>query len=146
MDTTNSFVDTTIVFVCYLPVPVNSPPRPTGAELSLLNILWRRGPCTVRQMLADLPPGTGYTTALKQLQIMTDKGLVTRDDRERSHVYAPARPAETTRRQLLDDLLNRAFGGSAQQLVLQALAGRKPSRAELAELRRLIDALERKRP
>ena len=112
----------------------------------MLNILWSRGPSTVRQVLGDLPAGTGYTTALKQLQIMSEKGLVTRDDKERSHVYAATRPAEATRGQLLDDLMERAFGGSAQQLVLQALSGKKPTRTELGELRRIIDSLDKKRP
>jgi len=82
---------------------------------------------------------------LKLLQIMHEKGLVTRDDSARTHVFTAALPAETTQRQLLDHLLDRAFGGSAQQLVQQALAGRKPSKAELGELRRLLDSLEGKR-
>jgi predicted transcriptional regulator len=127
-------------------VPVTDLPRPTDSELSILRVLWRRGPSTVRQVVEELGPDTGYTTALKLLQIMTEKGLVTRDDAERTHVFAPALPAEATQRQLLDYLLDRAFGGSAQQLVQQALAGRRPSKAELVELRRLLDSLERKQP
>ncbi|MCW5556410.1 MAG: BlaI/MecI/CopY family transcriptional regulator [Verrucomicrobiae bacterium] len=117
-------------------------PRPTEAELGILRVLWRRGPSTVRQVTGELGAETGYTTALKLLQIMTEKGLVVRDDSERTHVFAPAIPEEATQRQLLEDLLERAFGGSAQKLVLQALAGRRPSPAELAELRRLLDSLE----
>ena len=127
-------------------MPVSELPRPTDSELSILRILWRRGPSTVRQVVKELGADTGYTTALKLLQIMKEKGLVTRDDAERTHVFAPALPAAATQRQLLDHLLDRAFGGSAQQLVQQALAGRKPSKAELAQLRRLLDSLERKQP
>jgi predicted transcriptional regulator len=119
-------------------------PRPTDAELSILRVLWRRGPSTVRQTLVELGSGGGYTTVLKLLQIMTEKGLVTRDERERTHVYSPAKAEEITQRQLLDDLLTRAFGGSAQKLVMQALAGAKPSQGELSELRNLLDSLERK--
>lgn len=117
-------------------------PRPTEAELSILRILWSRGPSTVRQVVDQSGPGTGYTTILKLLQIMTDKGLVTRDDSERTHVFTPALPEDETQRQLVDDLLDRAFGGSAQKLVMHALAGRKPSRKELAELRQLLNTLD----
>lgn len=125
-------------------MPSEPPPRPTDSELSILRVLWRRGPSTVRQVLDELDPETGYTTVLKLLQIMTEKGLVTRDDAERTHVFAPAIPAEATQRQLLDHLLDRAFGGSAHQLVQQALAGTKPSKAEITALRRLLDNLEHK--
>jgi predicted transcriptional regulator len=127
-------------------VPKKTLRRPTESELAILRVLWRLGPCTVRRVTEELGPDTGYTTALKLLQIMTEKGLVTRDDAERSHVFAPALREEETQRQLLDDLLDRAFGGSAQKLVLQALAGRRTSPEDLAELRRLIDTLERKQP
>ncbi len=98
----------------------------------------------MREVVGELGADTGYTTALKLLQIMTEKGLVSRDDAERTHIFAPAVPEETTQRQLVTDLLDRAFGGSAQKLVLQALAGRKPSKAEVTELRRLLDSLEGK--
>lgn len=125
-------------------MPAKNIPRPTEAELAILRILWQRGPSTVRQVVEQLGADTGYTTALKLLQIMTEKGLVSRDDAERTHVFTPAVPEEITQRQLLDDLLERAFGGSAQKLVLQALAGRKPSKAEVSELRRLLDSLEGK--
>lgn len=125
-------------------MPAKNIPRPTESELSILRILWQRGPSTVRQVVEQLGADTGYTTALKLLQIMTEKGLVSRDDAERTHVFTPAVPEETTQRQLLDDLLDRAFGGSAQKLVLQALAGRKPSKSEVSELRRLLDSLEGK--
>ena len=143
---TNCFVDCTNSFVLHPPVRSPQLPRPTESELSILQILWRRGPCTVRQVVEDLGQDTGYTTGLKLLQIMTEKGLVTRDDAERTHVFAAALPAETTRRQLLDHLLDRAFGGSAELLVQQALAGRKPSKTEIAGLRRLLDSLEGKKP
>lgn len=121
-------------------------PKPTDAELAILRVLWVRGPSTVREVTDAVQEerGTGYTTALKLLQIMTDKGLVQRDDSNRSHVYEAVAPAEETQRQLVGDLLDRAFGGSAQQLVLQALAGRKTSRADLAEIRKLLDGMEKK--
>jgi BlaI family transcriptional regulator, penicillinase repressor len=124
----------------------NELPRPTAAELAILRVLWRRGPSTVREVQEALSDerGTGYTTALKLLQIMTEKGLVRRDERVRTHVYAAALPAETTQRQLVRDLLDRAFGGSAQQLVLQALSANRTSKLELAEIRRLLDELEKK--
>jgi predicted transcriptional regulator len=119
-------------------------PRPTEAELAILRVLWDRGPCTVRdvQEALERERRTGYTTALKLLQIMTDKGLVRRDDRQRTHVFEAVLPAETTQRQLVRDLVDRAFGGSAQQLVMQALSAKKASKADLAEIRRLLDSLE----
>lgn len=121
-------------------------PRPTDAELAILRVLWERGPSTVREVAEALQKerGTGYTTALKLMQIMTDKGLVQRDDSNRSHVYEAVAPAEETQRQLVGDLLDRAFGGSAQQLVLRALSARKASSAELAEIRQLLDEMEKK--
>ena len=121
-------------------------PKPTDAELAILRVLWERGPSTVREVTDAIQEerGTGYTTALKLMQIMTDKGLVQRDDSNRSHVYEAVVPAEETQRQLVGDLLDRAFGGSAQQLVLQALSGRKASRADLAEIRKLLDEMEQK--
>jgi len=117
-----------------------TPRRPTDAELAILRVLWARGPCTVRQVhdvLARTRPA-GYTTTLKLLQIMTEKGLVRRDDRDRTHVYEPRLSEERTQRQLVADLLDRAFGGSAAKLVLQALAARKASPQELNEIRRLL--------
>lgn len=113
-------------------------PRPTESELAILRVLWRTGPCTVRQVVDASPQGTGYTTILKFMQIMTDKGLLIRDDSARTHVFKPAQSEESTQRQLLSDLMDRAFGGSAQKLVLQALSGSKPSREELTELRRML--------
>jgi predicted transcriptional regulator len=121
-------------------------PKPTEAELAILRVLWERGPSTVRDVQQALEDerGTGYTTALKLLQIMTDKGLVRRDDRERTHVYEAVLPAEATQRQLVRDLLDRAFGGSATQLVMQALSAERASKSDLAEIRKLLDELEKK--
>ena len=117
-------------------------PRPTDAELAILRVLWERGPSTVRQvhdvLLRERP--TAYTTALKLLQIMTEKGLVRRDETDRTHVYHPRLSEEQTQRQLVRDLLDRAFGGSASKLVMQALAARRASPEELGEIRRLIEA------
>jgi predicted transcriptional regulator len=119
-------------------------PKPTDAELAILRVLWERGPSTVRDVTEALQAerGTGYTTALKLLQIMSEKGLVGRDESQRTHVYHAVAPAEETQRQLVGDLLERAFRGSAQQLVLQALSSKKASRAELAEIRKLLDQME----
>lgn len=121
-------------------------PRPTDAELAILRVLWDRGPSTVRDVTEALHEerGTGYTTALKLLQIMTEKGLVQRDDSQRTHVYEAVAPAEVTQRQLVSDLLDRAFRGSTPQLVLQVLSTKRASRAELAEIRQLLDAMEKK--
>jgi BlaI family penicillinase repressor len=121
-------------------------PRPTEAELAILRVLWVRGPSTVRdvQEALEAERGTGYTTALKLLQIMIEKGLVRRDDRQRTHVYEAVLPAEATQRQLVGDLLDRAFGGSARQLVMQALSAERASKADLAEIRKLLDQLEKK--
>jgi BlaI family transcriptional regulator, penicillinase repressor len=113
--------------------------KPTDAELAILRVLWTRGPSTVRQVAEAMDRESGYTTVLKLMQIMTDKGLVKRDDAERTHVYMAAYSEDHTQRQLVSDLLDRAFGGSAAKLVLQALAARKASPEELAEIRKLID-------
>lgn len=124
----------------------NNLPRPTEAELAILRVLWERGRSTVREVTdaIQVERGTGYTTALKLMQIMHDKGLVKRDDSSRTHVYEAVAAAEVTQRQLVGDLLDRAFGGSARKLVLQALSGRKASREDLAEIRKLLDELEQK--
>jgi predicted transcriptional regulator len=116
-------------------------PRPTDAELAILRVLWERGPSTVRQVhdvLSQERP-TAYTTALKLLQIMTEKGLVRRDDTDRTHIYHPRLSEEQTQRQLVRDLLDRAFGGSASKLVMQALAARRATPEELGEIRKLIE-------
>jgi predicted transcriptional regulator len=119
-------------------------PRPTDAELSILRVLWRRGASTVREVHEELSRdrSTGYTTVLKLLQIMTEKGLVTRNDAERAHVYQATQSEEHAQRGLVRDLLDRVFEGSAQKLVLQALTAQKASPEELAEIRRLLDQLE----
>ena len=119
-------------------------PRPTDSELSILSVLWLRGPSTVRAVHEELNRSqeTGYTTVLKLMQIMIEKGLLKRDDSERSHVYEAAVAREQTQRQLLGDLRERAFSGSAQQLVMQALASKKASPGELIEIRKLIDQME----
>jgi predicted transcriptional regulator len=118
-------------------------PLPTEAELRILRVLWSRGASTVREVLDALPaePPTGYTTVLKQLQIMHGKRLVIRDEQERTHVYAAAVPPETTQRQLVADLTERAFGGSALGLVMHALSPELASREELDEIRRLVSRL-----
>jgi BlaI family transcriptional regulator, penicillinase repressor len=116
-------------------------PRPTDGELAILRVLWARGPSTVRQVheVLSRERPAAYTTALKLLQIMTDKGLVSRDERDRSHVYQARLTEAQTQRQLVRDLLDRAFGGSAAKLVMQALAAKRASPEELLEIRRLID-------
>lgn len=119
--------------------------RPTEAELTILRVLWRRGASTVREVHEDLGGSeeTGYTTVLKLLQIMWEKGLVTRDETERAHRYEASVSEEQTQRTLLGDLVDRVFEGSAQQLILRALSERRASPEELAEIRRLLDDLEK---
>ena len=118
--------------------------RPTDAELAILRVLWSRGPSTVRQVheLFSRDRETGYTTVLKLMQIMTEKGLVERDESERTHVYQARLTQEQTQQQLVDNLLEKAFGGSASQLVMRALAARPASADELAQIRRLLDELD----
>jgi len=124
-----------------------SQPRPTDAELAILRVLWERGSSTVRQVHEALAGTreTGYTTTLKLMQIMTDKGLVTRNETARTHVYSPMAGQEQTERQLVQDLVDRAFGGSAAQLVMRALGADGTTDAELREIRRLIDDYREKR-
>jgi|SRR3954469_3854557 predicted transcriptional regulator len=118
--------------------------RPTDAELAILRVLWERGPSTVRDVYEALKRSrdAGYTSVLKVMQIMHDKGLVARDEAKRSHVYRAAVPREHTQRQIVGDLLERVFGGSARALVLQALSARRASPKELAEIRKLLDEFE----
>ncbi|MAG92897.1 MAG: transcriptional regulator [Planctomycetaceae bacterium] len=123
-------------------------PKPTEAELELLSVLWERGPSTVRE-IHEVVVGfkeTGYTTTLKILQKMTDKGLVVRDESKRSHVYRAAARSERTRRQLVDELIEKAFGGAAEKLVIQALSSRKVDPQEIETLRKLLDELEENSP
>ena len=116
-------------------------PRPTDAELAILRVLWDRGPSTVREVHETLAETreTGYTTALKLMQIMADKGLVTRDESSRTHVYTARLTQGETQRQLVSDLLDRAFGGSAAALVLQALRAGETSADDLRQIQELID-------
>jgi predicted transcriptional regulator len=119
-------------------------PKPTEAELAILRTLWTTGPATVREIqraMNEAKP-TGYTTVLKLLQIMTEKGLVERDESVRPQVYRPRNTQEQTQRQLIGDLMHRAFGGSVKALVLQALAGKKSTPAELAAMEKLLDRFE----
>ena len=112
--------------------------KPTDAELAILRILWSRGPSTVRRVTEEMGRDTGYTTVLKLLQIMTEKRLVTRDESSRTHIYSAAYTQEQTERQIVSDLVERVFDGSAAKLVMQALATTKASPEELDEIRRLI--------
>jgi len=124
--------------------PTPKLPRPTDAELDILSVLWERGACTVRDVHSTLSEwrDVGYTTVLKLLQIMTDKGLVVRDESQRSHVYRARQRETTTQKQLVRDLVKRAFGGSTEKLVMQALSSQKASTEELAEIRRMLDELD----
>ena len=117
------------------------PPKPTDAELALLRVLWYLGPATVRQ-IRDALDNKPYTTVLKTLQIMTVKGLVLRDESQHAHVYQAAFAREQTQRQLVSELLERAFSGSASHLVVQALTEKPASPEEVAEIRKLLDQLE----
>ena len=119
-------------------------PRPTDAELAILNVLWEAGPKSVRdvQHLLNQTKPTGYTTVLKMLQIMTEKGLVDRDESVRPQIYRARYSRSKTQRRLLTDLLHRAFDGSVRELVLQALATRKSSPQELEAIEELLDRLE----
>jgi BlaI family penicillinase repressor len=122
--------------------------KPTVSELEILRILWARGPSRVREVHEALArkKQIGYTTVLKLMQIMTEKGSVRRNEEQRAHVYEATQAAEKTKRQLAGDVLQRVFDGSASQLMMHALAGRKGSKEEIEELRRLLDEYERKLP
>lgn len=118
-------------------------PKPTPAELAILRVLWDQGPSTVRQIQENLEdPETGYTTVLKLVQIMAAKGLVTRDESQRAHVYRATEGQEQVQRQLVGDLMDRAFGGSAAKLVLRALSTKPSTPEELAEIRSLLEKME----
>ncbi len=131
-----------------MPAKPPQPPRPTDAELEILTVLWARGPATVRDVhetICRRKPAQ-YTTVLKMLQIMAEKGLVRRDEKQRAHIYQASRPREWTQRQLAGDLLQRAFNGSAKSLIVGALAARKASKEELAELHQLLEEYEKGTP
>jgi BlaI family penicillinase repressor len=123
-------------------------PQPTPSELDILQILWNRGPSTVREIheVMSREKDIGYTSALKLLQIMTTKGLVTRIEEQRAHVYTAALPAEKTKQQMAADVLQRVFRGSASQLMQHALSGKRSSKQEIDEIRKLLDEYERKLP
>jgi|SRR5258707_1240245 predicted transcriptional regulator len=122
----------------------DTPKRPTASELEILRVLWARGPSTVRDVYEALreQKSLGYTTVLKLLQIMTAKGTVRRNEDQRAHVYEACQPATETKRQLVGDVLKRVFEGSASELMIHALEGRRTSKQELEELRRLLDEYE----
>src|SRR5687767_3948805 len=119
----------------------SDPPRPTDAELEILTVLWSIGPATVRAVYDAISRRrvAQYSTVLKFMQIMTEKGLLRRDETERAHVYETTRPREWTQRQLAGDLLERAFSGSAKALLVGALSARKANKGEIAEMRKLLD-------
>jgi predicted transcriptional regulator len=118
-------------------------PKPTDAELAILQVLWRNGPSTVKAVQTALGGETGYTTALKLLQIMTEKGLVRRDETDRAHVYEACASEGDTQKQLVSGLLQKAFGGSASKLVLQALSAKRATPEELAEIKRIVQQLSK---
>lgn len=118
------------------------PTRPTSAELDILRVLWKIGPCSVRKVQEYLNDNRGYTTILKLLQIMTTKKLVKRVKKDRAHIYETSFSADQTQRSMLSDMLNRVFDGSSSKLVMQALSTKKASKDELAEIRKLLDNLE----
>jgi BlaI family transcriptional regulator, penicillinase repressor len=120
---------------------MTAPPRPTDAELEILTVLWSIGPATVREVynVISRRRAVQYSTVLKFMQIMDEKGLLRRDNKQRAHIYRASRSRERTQRQLAGDLLERAFGGSAKALLLGALSARKTTNEELAELRELLD-------
>jgi predicted transcriptional regulator len=120
-------------------------PLPSDGEVDILAALWRLGPATVRQIHEALDKGNGYTTTLKQMQLMTEKGLLTRSERFGAHVYEPAVPKEKTQSQIVANLMNRVFGGSAESLVLGALSARRTSEKEIANIRRMLDEFEKRK-
>jgi predicted transcriptional regulator len=124
--------------------PPRQPPLPWAAELDILAVLWKLGPSTVREVHEALAKEAGYTTTLKQMQLMTEKGLLIRSERFRSHVYEAGVPKEQTQRQIAADVIKRAFEGSAASLVVGALSAQPASPGELEKIKELLDALERK--
>jgi predicted transcriptional regulator len=139
---TKSFVTATKSFVICSRMTRKPPSKPTPSEHKILRVLWERGPSTVRQVLQACGPKTGYTTALKLLQIMNEKGLVSRDETQRPQVYRAVKSEEQTQKQIVRGLLDSVFRGSAKTLVMQALSSEKASAADLSEIRQLLDKLE----
>ena len=123
-------------------------PQPTDVELAILRVLWQRGSSTVREVYLALQDSrdTGYSTALKMMQVMLEKGLLRRDDSQRPQVYTPAQPEEQTQRQMVNDLLQKVFGGSARKLVLRAVESERVSAQELSEIRKLLKQMEGEKP
>ena len=119
-------------------------PRPTDAELEILNVLWRRGPSTVREIYEEISAAraTGYTSVLKLVQIMAGKELVEREEVHRAHIYRATAPQEDTQRALIRDLVERAFGGSAARLVMHALASERASAEDRALIRKMLKEYE----
>lgn len=117
--------------------------RPTESELQILAVLWERGPSTVREVFEHMGRKGGYTTVLKFMQIMTDKGLLLRQRRGKSHIYRPAAPQERIQKHLVGDLVERAFGGSLPRLMIAALSSERASSQDLDEIRKLLDEIER---
>jgi BlaI family transcriptional regulator, penicillinase repressor len=119
-------------------------PGPTDRELAILGVLWQRGPSTVREIHEALHPDseTGYTTTLKLMQIMAEKGLLSRKDAGRRHIYKPAISQEQTQKQVVGDVLERVFAGSAEKLVMRALSAKKVSTKELKRIREMLDQIE----
>ena len=120
-------------------------PMPTAAEVDILAVLWRLGPATVREVHEALRKDCGYNTTLTQMRLMTDKGLLRRTERFRNHIYEPAVPCDQMQQRIAGDLMQRVFGGSAKGLILGALGAKRVAADELAEIRRMIDGLDRKK-
>jgi predicted transcriptional regulator len=123
-------------------------PSPTPVELAILQVLWLRGPSTVRQIHNALKDerDTGYSTTLKMVQVMTDKGLLLKDESTRPQVFTPSKPQEHTQVQLLDELIQRAFGGSVESLVMRAVSAKRITPAELGEIKKLVERARKERP
>jgi predicted transcriptional regulator len=123
-------------------------PSPTPVELAILRVLWQRGPSTVRQIHNAIKDerDTGYSTTLKMVQVMTDKGLLLKDESTRPQVFTPSRPQEHTQVQLLDELIQRAFGGSVESLVMRAVSAKRITPAELGEIKKLVERARKERP
>ena len=120
-------------------------PLPSEGEVDILAVLWRIGPATVRQVHDTLDKGNGYTTTLKQMQLMTEKGMLARSERFGSHVYEPGVPKEQTQAQLAGNMMKRVFGGSAESLVLGALSSQRTSDEEIGNIRRMLDEFEKRK-
>jgi BlaI family transcriptional regulator, penicillinase repressor len=125
--------------------PNPDPPMPTAAEADILAVLWRLGPATVREVHDALEKDCGYNTTLTQMRLMTDKGLLVRSERFRSHVYEPASPKNQMQTQIAGDLLKRVFGGSPKGLIMSALGAQPTTTEERAEIRRMLDELDGKK-